>query len=89
MNDLNAWGLDQATDEQRTQEAQQLVDAVLDRVRQPLIDAVIETNRPAHADGVRNRTVGARARAGKATAGRSPQCVRARPTGRTAKGRLV
>ena len=41
MNDLNAWGLDQATDEQRRQEAQQLVDAVLDRARQPLIDAVV------------------------------------------------
>jgi hypothetical protein len=41
VNGLNAWGLDQPTDEQRTQEAQQLVDAVLDRVRQPLIDVVI------------------------------------------------
>jgi len=41
VNDLNAWGLDQATDEQRTQEARQLVDAVLDRARQPLVDAVV------------------------------------------------
>ena len=41
MNDLNAWGLDQATDEQRTQKAHQLVDAVLDRARQPLINAVV------------------------------------------------
>lgn len=41
MNDLNAWGLDQATRKQRTQEAQRLVDLVLDRARQPLIDAVV------------------------------------------------
>ena len=41
MNDLNAWGLNQSTEEQRTQEAQRLVDAVLDRARQPLIDAVV------------------------------------------------
>ena len=41
MNYLNAWGLDQATDQQRTQEAARLVDAVLDRARQPLIDAVV------------------------------------------------
>jgi hypothetical protein len=41
VNDLNAWGLDHATDKQRVQEAQRLVDAVLERVRQPLIDAVV------------------------------------------------
>ena len=41
MNDLNAWGLDQATQKQRVQEAQRLVDGVLDRARQPLIDAVV------------------------------------------------
>ena len=41
MNDLNAWGLDQATHQQRVQEAQRLVDSVLDRARQPLIDAVV------------------------------------------------
>ena len=41
MNDLNAWGLDHATDKQRVQEAERLVDAVLGRVRQPLIDAVV------------------------------------------------
>ena len=41
MNDLNAWGLDQASDKQRIQEAERLVDGVLARVRQPLIDAVV------------------------------------------------
>ena len=41
MNDHNAWGLDQATDKQRSQDAERLVDAVLDRARQPLIDAVV------------------------------------------------
>jgi len=41
VNDLNAWGLDQATDKQRVQEAQRLVDGVLERARQPLIDAVV------------------------------------------------
>ncbi len=41
VNDLNAWGLDQATDKQRVQEAQRLVDGVLNRARQPLIDAVV------------------------------------------------
>lgn len=41
MNDLSAWGYDQATDLQRTQEAQKLVDGVLDRVRLPLINAVV------------------------------------------------
>jgi hypothetical protein len=41
LNDLNAWGLDQATPRQRTQEAERLVDLVLDRARQPLIDAVV------------------------------------------------
>ena len=41
MNDLNAWGLDHATDKQRVQKAERLVDAVLGRVRQPLIDAVV------------------------------------------------
>ena len=40
MNNLNAWGLDSATDDSRVQEAQRLVDAVLVRARQPLIDAV-------------------------------------------------
>ncbi len=41
MNHLTSWGLDQATGKQRKHEAERLVDAVLDRVRQPLIDAVV------------------------------------------------
>ena len=41
MNHLTSWGLDQATGEQRKYEAERLVDAVLDRARQPLIDAVV------------------------------------------------
>ena len=41
MNDLNAWGLEQATAEQRTQKAEQIVDAVLAQVKQPLVDAVV------------------------------------------------
>ena len=40
MNNLNAWGLDSATDTFRVQESQRLVDAVLVRARQPLVDAV-------------------------------------------------
>lgn len=40
MNDLNGWGLDRATEKQRTEEAERLVDGVLDRIRQPLINAV-------------------------------------------------
>jgi len=40
VNNLNAWGLDSATDYFRVLEAQRLVDAVLSRVRQPLINAV-------------------------------------------------
>ena len=41
MNDFNAWGLGQASDKQRVQEAERLVDGVLDRAREPLIDAVV------------------------------------------------
>ncbi len=41
MNDLNAWGLDHAIGKQRTQEAERLVDAVLNRARKPLIDAIV------------------------------------------------
>ncbi len=41
MNNLNAWGLDSATDDFRVQEAQRLVDTVLVRARQPLIEGVI------------------------------------------------
>ena len=41
MNHLTGWGLDQATGKQRKYEAERLVDAVLDRARQPLIDAVV------------------------------------------------
>ena len=41
MKDLNVWGLSQATAEQREQEAERFVDAVLDRARQPLIDTVV------------------------------------------------
>ena len=41
MNHLTGWGLDQAIGKQRTQEAERLVDALLDRARQPLIDAVV------------------------------------------------
>jgi hypothetical protein len=41
VNDLNVWGLNQATHEQRTREAERIVDAVLAHVRQPLIDAVV------------------------------------------------
>ena len=40
MNNLNAWGLDSATDDSRVHEAQRLVDLVLSRARQPLIDAI-------------------------------------------------
>jgi len=40
VNDLNAWGLDSATDDFRVHEAERLVDTVLVRARQPLIDAV-------------------------------------------------
>ena len=40
MDNLNAWGLDSATDDFRVHEAERLVDAVLVRARQPLIDAV-------------------------------------------------
>lgn len=41
MDDLNAWGLNQATEEKRREVAERLADAVLDRARQPLVDAVI------------------------------------------------
>ena len=41
MNDLNGWGLNQATEKQRFREAERLVDSVFQRVRQPLIDAVV------------------------------------------------
>lgn len=40
MDNLNAWGLDSATDDFRVHEAERLVDVVLVRARQPLIDAV-------------------------------------------------
>lgn len=40
VNNLNAWGLDSATDDFRVLEAQRLVDAVLAGARQPLVDAV-------------------------------------------------
>jgi len=42
VNDLNAWGLDHATEEHRLSQAEQLVDAVLNRVRHQLIDAVAD-----------------------------------------------
>ncbi len=41
MGHLIGWGLDQATDDQRTRKAQQLVDDALEKVRQPLTVAVI------------------------------------------------
>ena len=41
MNDVNAWGLHRSTAEQRTHEAERLVDVVLDGARQPLINAVV------------------------------------------------
>jgi len=41
VNDLNVWGRKQSTEEQRRQEAERLVDTVLDRVRQSLVDAVV------------------------------------------------
>lgn len=40
MNNLNAWGIDSATDEFRILQAQRLVDVVLLRARQPLVDTV-------------------------------------------------
>ena len=40
MGHLIGWGLDQATEDHRTQRAQQLVDDALGKMRQPLIDAV-------------------------------------------------
>ncbi len=40
MNNLNAWGLDQSTAQQQ-QEAERIVDSVLDSTRQPLIYAVV------------------------------------------------
>jgi len=41
VNDVNAWGLHRSTAEQRTHEAERLVDVVLDGARQPLINAVV------------------------------------------------
>ena len=41
MEHLTGWGLDQASDDQRTQLAQQLVDNALEKARQPLTAAVI------------------------------------------------
>ena len=41
MNDLTDWGLDRETAEFRTQQAEQIVDAVLAQARQPLVRAVV------------------------------------------------
>ena len=41
MEHLTGWGLDQTSDDQRTQLAQQLVDSALEKARQPLTAAVI------------------------------------------------
>jgi hypothetical protein len=41
VNHLTGWGLDHASDKQRKQEAEQLVNVVLAHARQPLIDVVV------------------------------------------------
>ncbi len=41
MDDLTGWGLDRETSEQRTQQAEQIVDVVLAQARQPLVAAVV------------------------------------------------
>ena len=87
MNDLNGWGLDQATDEQRRQEAERLVGAVLNRVRQPLIDAVVDFfKQPLSPLALMLFEV---ALLGQTNARNATQYVRAGSTGLTAEGSLV